>query len=675
MERATEVSKTAKSTNGLSAASAEKASVNLDVVNPRSEWGLHMAYTHRNRADHVRHWTKPRPNGDIRTMADQFVELTREAKASLYVVLYDLVHGVYCNPKTLFKWDWFHGTNPRWAPMATEERGLVDAACALEGRDRRQGSPYGETYERVRLGSNSVLEAYAFTKSEAEEHNAHEHEMAAKMNGYPTHYVREGDIVTRTSPQQAPQERQERIAQYWVNVFLHETRILLDESPNQERAIDCQGMLQTLTDFKVGSGEGAQVLEMLRSESGGAEILAAYERIRSGLLSGIEALLKAPRVFSSEGLEQPGYELLQIGDNPSSTKMDAVETMRLVMDGIRADRGLPSLPEKIPAVHSLWMGRSKSGAFDQMRHEAHYCLLTLLLDGAAEVERYRKRLSQTMKGYRPPLEAERPQDDGYINKLGNQRRELAAQWYHSGGSPQYGLTLAHQGTKAGTLAQRWEHWIEVFASEVEHAFNAHNQNGRAAKEVERLASGIAHLRIGEAERIAYEERLELATTDWSNKGQYAAPGDIAAMFQGHIESFNAWRDRLLERLKVVGVGNDPAMPKMSVLQVSGEALTIPEVARLCWCMKRAGHSDHTIVNATAAIRLAKRYGHLHERAGERLKQEWDRFDGPDGIPYLKGGQRSREAYGRKAWAAVKDELERLGYSDAVAHAEAILSDL
>lgn len=118
-----------------------------------------------------------------------------------------------------------------------------------------------------------------------------------------------------------------------------------------------------------------------------------------------------------------------------------------------------------------------------------------------------------------------------------------------------------------------------------------------------------------------------------------------------------------------------ATPKGKAIASQPTALTVPIVARLCWCMEKAGHTDHGIVNATAASRLAKHYGQLHDRAGEKLKQERDRFDGADGKPYLKGGARSREAYGRKTWAAVKAELDRLGQVDAAAHAEAILSDL
>jgi len=106
----------------------------------------------------------------------------------------------------------------------------------------------------------------------------------------------------------------------------------------------------------------------------------------------------------------------------------------------------------------------------------------------------------------------------------------------------------------------------------------------------------------------------------------------------------------------------------------GPPLTIAQVARLCWCMEKAGHEDHRILNASSANRLAGRYGQLHERAGGKLKQERDRFDASDG-PYLERGASMRPAYGRKVWGAVKAELLRLGHSQAADHAEAILREL
>lgn len=108
---------------------------------------------------------------------------------------------------------------------------------------------------------------------------------------------------------------------------------------------------------------------------------------------------------------------------------------------------------------------------------------------------------------------------------------------------------------------------------------------------------------------------------------------------------------------------------------NGSRLTIAEIARLCWCMEKAGHEDHRILNASSAIRLAGTYGQLHERAGEKLKQERDRFDASDGRPFLAKGANMRPAYGRKVWGSVKAELIRLGYSGAADHAEGILREL
>ncbi|MFT3885659.1 MAG: hypothetical protein QM724_09575 [Flavobacteriales bacterium] len=117
------------------------------------------------------------------------------------------------------------------------------------------------------------------------------------------------------------------------------------------------------------------------------------------------------------------------------------------------------------------------------------------------------------------------------------------------------------------------------------------------------------------------------------------------------------------------------VPKATTTDALQPGLTIPIIARLCWCMEKAGHADHGIVNASAASRLAKRYGQGSNRAGEKLKQERDRFDGADGQPYLKGGPRAREPYGRRVWTSVKAELDRLEQSEASRHAGAILSNL
>lgn len=244
---------------------------------------------------------------------------------------------------------------------------------------------------------------------------------------------------------------------------------------------------------------------------------------------------------------------------------DAAEAMRGLVNDIRGDMGLPPLPQVLPPASTIWQGRTVAGAFEQLKHEAHYCLLSFLIDSAAEVEEYRRKQYRRLQGYRPEL-------NDYMSTLGNQRRELSGQWYHAGGSPHYGLTLTNLGAKSGPLTQRWERWAEGFAEEVRAAFVAHGQGGQAAKEVGRLASGIAQLSIGNAERTAYEARLELAKQDLSNRGQYAAPGDIAAMFQGHIEGFNTWRVRLVERVGAVVATTATTKPKAVEQELTFTAL-------------------------------------------------------------------------------------------------------
>lgn len=341
---------------------------------------------------------------------------------------------------------------------------------------------------------------------------------------------------------------------------------------------------------------------------------------------------------------------------------------RVLSDAIRKDMDLPPLPDQLPPPSSLWEGRSAADAIGEMKHEAHHCLLTLHIDSAAAVEVYRKKRGRTLRGYRPDL-------DTYMATLGNQRRELSATWYHAGGSPIYGLTLRASdalGTAPDRIAKRWERWTDGFGEQVLSLLAGASNGVEARLEIARLATSIAQLPIGTAEALTYEAQLTAAKDDVSNRGQNAAPGDIAAMFRDHLDLFASGRDRLVERLRSIA---DGASTVASVKAAPTVELSIPAIARLCWCMEKAGHTDHGIVNATAASRLAKRYGQLNDRAGEKLKQERDRFDGADGRPYLRGGPQRRDAYGRRVWAAVKAELDRLGQVDAAPHAEAILSDL
>lgn len=203
---------------------------------------------------------------------------------------------------------------------------------------------------------------------------------------------------------------------------------------------------------------------------------------------------------------------------------------------------------------------------------------------------------------------------------------------------------------------------------------------RGGKRLSQVANTII-VQFGAMVRRAWESPINLrdqAVTDLLD--HHFKHGGNPVAFVKHVERItpnykvDELRGLLSGWVASKGDHNSTATTKPKPAKKSS-AFTVPVLARFCWCMEKAGHSDHGIVNATAASRLANHYGLLHKRTGEKLKQERDRFDGADGKPYLKGGPRSNEAYGRRTWAAVKVELERIGYSDAVRLAEAILSDL
>lgn len=320
---------------------------------------------------------------------------------------------------------------------------------------------------------------------------------------------------------------------------------------------------------------------------------------------------------------------------------DAAEAMRGLVNDIRGDMGLPPLPQVLPPASTIWQGRSVAGAFEQLKHEAHYCLLSFLIDSAAEVEEYRRKQYRRLQGYRPEL-------NDYMSTLGNQRRELSGQWYHAGGSPHYGLTLTNLGAKSGPLTQRWERWAEGFAEEVRAAFVAHGQGGQAAKEVGRLASGIAQLSIGNAERTAYEERLELARQDLSNRGQYAAPGDIAAMFQGHIEGFNTWRVRLVERVGAVVATTTTTKPKPAKEWPNLKCLALFHALRVA-----AGDRQANLPTDTEADKVARDATYVGKGSGKRLRSHFNTYRNEAG----RTGKGVRSTEVLKRYDAVIPKLE------------------
>lgn len=328
---------------------------------------------------------------------------------------------------------------------------------------------------------------------------------------------------------------------------------------------------------------------------------------------------------------------------PRKGKMkDAAEAMRGLVNDIRGDMGLPPLPQVLPPASTIWQGRTVAGAFEQLKHEAHYCLLSFLIDSAAEVEEYRRKQYRRLKGYRPELH-------DYMSTLGNQRRELSGQWYHAGGSPHYGLTLTNLGAKSGPLTQRWERWAEGFAEEVRAAFVAHGQGEQAAKEVGRLASGIAQLSIGNAERTAYEARLERARQDLSNRGQYAAPGDIAAMFQRHIEGFNTWRVRLVERVGAVVATTTTTKPKPAKEWDDLKTLALFHALRYA-----AGDRQADLSTNTEADKVARDAGFVSKGSGKRLRSHFITYRNEAGRTGT--GVRSTEVL--KRYDAVIPRLEK-----------------
>lgn len=434
----------------------------------------------------ARHWMK------ATTTEGKWLELQREGVACLYAVLDGFVREQYERGEGILRlYSPSQRPTDRWQNMLTERDTLLNAFGKSNGSKQRGRSlGYGESYARAHhhlrhLGYLPKL----FTKQETGQ---------AK-----------DQVGSYLAPELTATATAEEVGRRWADIFAEEARILRGNDTEQTAAL--QSLCDYLLAFEVGTGEGADVLARMKREGNGTEALAGYFRCKEYLLQ----------------------------------RLDERMAMKMIFNAIRSDAGLPELPATRPPASSLWEGRTTADAMDQLTHEAHYCLLSLLIESAVKLEKDRKGLNRRLWGYRPEL-------DHYTSALGNQQRELSVSWYHAGGSPQYGLTLPTGNNKPDRLSDHWELWLKSYAAEVQAFADEHG-----ADAAERLVSSIAQLSIGDAERTDYEGRLLLARTDHNNKGRHDAPGDIAALFNEHCNAFTAWRVRIVDAVRAKPLTTPP----------------------------------------------------------------------------------------------------------------------
>ena len=231
---------------------------------------------------------RDRSNGETLSIADQFLELEREGKVCLYEHLRDIAEEVYGQTHLLFA-RLPHGGASAWNSIDHECGKMTRAFASLVGGIRGvYGMPYGDTYYRAELPKNYVMVPHELTAEEASRRNEEEIAMAKRMQGLEPAVFVAGQIEMVRDERPKEKVRIEWIGEQWVDLFIAEVLHLLGREPEPAYIAAFDELRRNLKAFQIGDKEGAPVMERMRKEGNGVEVLAAFERCRSRLLQRLD---------------------------------------------------------------------------------------------------------------------------------------------------------------------------------------------------------------------------------------------------------------------------------------------------------------------------------------------------------------------------------------------------
>jgi hypothetical protein len=295
---------------------------------------------------HHRHWCGPEHNGESRPMDRQFIELEREGTDCLYRALNALVEEIYPHGSDMRR----PTTAPnlgRWGDMRREHAEVKRAWAANNGAvvhragpmlptdPRDYVPPYGATYTRAHHQSvHSVMVPHVMTHEEAERENTHELEV---MEPAMRAFHRPGDVYPVKDTTQGSSATAEQVGHRWAKVFAEEVRHLLGDEPDDGTLAEFARLHANLKGYTIGTKEGARVLERMKAEGMGAEVLAAFSRIRDHLNALLDKVAEE-HTANGEGItsatdpnaerEEPPPTFLELlGEENLATTLAAIEEL------------------------------------------------------------------------------------------------------------------------------------------------------------------------------------------------------------------------------------------------------------------------------------------------------------------------------------------------------------
>lgn len=283
---------------------------------------------------HYRHWCAPLNDGEPRPIARQFIELEREGTDCLYRALNDLVEEIYPHGSDIRR-----PTNApnlgRWGDMGREHAELNRAWAANNGAvvhrvgpmlptdPRDYVPPYGATYTRAHHQSvHDVMVPHVVTPDEAQ------------RDGMPN---AAGSTAWTCDPTQRTTATAEQVGHRWAEVYAEEVRHLLGDEPNGETLSAFARLHANLKSYTIGTKEGARVMERMKAEGMGAEVLAAFSRIRDHLNALLDKVAEE-HTANGEGItsatdpnaerEEPPPTFLELlGEENLATTLAAIEEL------------------------------------------------------------------------------------------------------------------------------------------------------------------------------------------------------------------------------------------------------------------------------------------------------------------------------------------------------------
>lgn len=231
-----------------------------------------------------------------RPPVEQFRELLTEAKACQYDLLKELAEEVYGRGDIVF---------PRSEPSASwnlldRERVAFAGAVNAQNGGGRPLALYGHLFQSAMALD---MEQHTVTTEEAEHHNRQEEKAAER---YPMRGIDLWEAGTVISRKRRYRVSRSRICSHWVDLFITEVNALLGEHPDGEHLAGLAELHDGLKAFEIGSKEGRPMMERLRGEVKGEQVIAAYGRHREMMLSRMEELraLKAPAIAGNDAAAQ-----------------------------------------------------------------------------------------------------------------------------------------------------------------------------------------------------------------------------------------------------------------------------------------------------------------------------------------------------------------------------------